>query len=208
MTTLNPALERPGSLADLIPASGVLAYYRDAGLVLAGAGLVGIAAQISFTIPSISPVPYTLQTFAVLLVGASLGLARGALAMALYLVAGLAFMPWFADGATGYAAAKVTFGYLIGFIIAAGVVGYLSSRGNDRKFLSSTAEMFLGTLIIYAVGVPVLMNAMNVDLATGLEYGLYPFVITDTLKVLAAAGLLPLAWKLLKRDKTDSDQKA
>jgi len=208
VTTLNPALERPGSLADLIPAPGALAYYRDAGLVLAGAGLVGIAAQISFTIPSISPVPYTLQTFAVLLVGASLGLVRGALAMALYLAAGLAFMPWFAEGASGYAAAKVTFGYLIGFIVAAGVVGYLSSRGNDRKFLGSTAEMFLGTLIIYAIGVPVLMNALNVDLATGLEYGLYPFVITDTLKVLAAAGLLPLAWKLVKRESTDSDQNA
>lgn len=208
MTTLNPTLERPGSLADLIPAPGFLAYYRDAGLVLAGAGLVGIAAQISFTIPSISPVPYTLQTFAVLLVGASLGLVRGALAMALYVVAGLTFVPWFANGEMGYDAAKATFGYLIGFIIAAAVVGYLSSRGNDRKFLGSTAEMFLGTLIIYAVGVPVLMNALNVDLATGLEYGLYPFVITDTLKVLAAAGLLPLAWKLLKRDKTDSDQNA
>ncbi len=92
-------------------------------------------------------------------------------------------------------------GYLVGFIVAASVVGYLSSRGNDRRFLSSTAEMFLGTLIIYAIGVPVLMNALNVNLAQGLEYGLYPFVITDTLKVLAAAGLLPLAWKLVNRDK-------
>jgi biotin transport system substrate-specific component len=94
-------------------------------------------------------------------------------------------------------------GYLVGFIVAAAVVGYLSSRGNDRRFLSSTAEMFLGSLIIYAIGIPVLMNALNVDLATGLEYGLYPFVITDTLKVLAAAGLLPLAWKIVTRVRGD-----
>ncbi len=199
MTTLNPTLARPGTLADLIPGSGVVAIARDAGLVIGGAALTGLAAQISFTIPSISPVPYTLQTFAVLLVGASFGAARGALSMALYLLAGLAGVPWFAAQASGYDVAKATMGYLVGFIIAAAVVGYLSSRGNDRRFLSSTAEMFLGSLIIYAIGVPVLMSALNVDLATGLEYGLYPFVITDTLKVLAAAGLLPLAWKLVAR---------
>lgn len=201
MTTLNPSLGRPGTLADLIPGSGAMAYVRDAGLVVGGAAFTGLAAQVSFTIPSISPVPYTLQTFAVLLVGASFGAIRGAVSMALYLLAGLAGVPWFAEQVSGYAAAKVTMGYLAGFIVAAAVVGYLSSRGNDRRFLSSTAEMFLGTLIIYAIGVPVLMNALDVNLATGLEYGLYPFVITDTLKVLAAAGLLPLVWQLVNRDK-------
>jgi biotin transport system substrate-specific component len=199
VTTLNPSLARPGTLADLIPGSGINALTRDAGLVFGGAALTGIAAQVSFTISSISPVPYTLQTLSVLLVGASLGWLRGALSMGLYLAVGLAGMPWFADGASGYDAAKVTMGYLVGFIFAAALVGFLSSNGNDRRFLSSTAEMFLGTLIIYAVGVPVLMAQLNVNLATGLEYGLYPFVVTDTLKVLAAAGLLPLAWKLVKR---------
>ncbi len=201
MTTLNPSLGRPGTLADLIPGTGATALVRDGALVVGGAAFTGLAAQVSFTIPSISPVPYTLQTFAVLLVGASFGAIRGALSMALYLVAGLAGVPWFAQQASGYDAAKVTMGYLAGFVIAAAVVGYLSSRGNDRRFLSSTAEMFLGTLIIYAVGVPILMNTLDVNLATGLEYGLYPFVVTDTLKVLAAAGLLPLAWKLVNRDK-------
>lgn len=203
MSTLNPTLTRPGTLADLIPGSGAIAVARDAGLVIGGAALTGLAAQISFIIPSISPVPYTMQTFAVLLVGASFGAVRGALSMALYLLAGLAGVPWFQAQTSGYEAAKATMGYLVGFIIAAAVVGYLSSRGNDRRFLSSTAEMFLGSLIIYAVGVPVLMNALNVDLATGLELGLYPFVLTDTLKVLAAAGLLPLAWKLVSRVRGD-----
>jgi biotin transport system substrate-specific component len=201
VTTLNPSLGRPGTLADLIPGTGATALARDGALIVGGAAFTGLAAQVSFTIASISPVPYTLQTFAVLLVGASFGAARGALSMALYLAAGLAGVPWFAEQASGYGAAKATMGYLAGFIVAAAVVGYLSSRGNDRRFLTSTAEMFIGTLIIYAIGVPVLMNALSVDLATGLEYGLYPFVITDTLKVLAAAGLLPLAWKLVNRDK-------
>jgi biotin transport system substrate-specific component len=203
VTTLNPTIARPGTLADLIPGTGAMAVVRDAGLVIAGAAVTGIAAQIAFTIPSISPVPYTLQTFAVLLVGASFGPLRGALSMALYLAAGLAGLPWFAQQASGLDAAKATLGYLAGFVVAAAVVGYLSQRGNDRRFLSSTAEMFLGTLIIYAMGVPVLMSVLDLDLATGLEFGLYPFVITDTLKVLAAAGLLPLAWKLVSRVRGD-----
>jgi len=201
VTTLNPTLTRPGTLADLIPGSGALAVVRDAGLVIGGAALTGLAAQVSFTIPSISPVPYTLQTFAVLLVGASFGAIRGALSMALYLAAGLAGVPWFAEQASGMDAAKATMGYLVGFVIAAAVVGFLSSRGNDRRFLSSTAEMFLGSLIIYAIGVPVLMSVLNLDLAQGLKFGLYPFVVTDTLKVLAAAGLLPLAWKIVEKVK-------
>lgn len=199
MSALNPTVGRPGVLADLIPGHGAMVVVRDALLVVGGAAFTGLAAQVSFTIPSISPVPYTLQTFAVLLVGASLGSVRGLASMALYVAAGLAGVPWFADAASGFDAARVTVGYLAGFIAAAALVGYLSSRGNDRRFVSSTAEMFLGTLVIYAFGVPVLMSALDVNLATGLEYGLYPFVITDTIKVLAAAGLLPLAWKLLKR---------
>jgi biotin transport system substrate-specific component len=201
VTTLSPSLARPGTLADLIPGTGATAIVRDAALVVGGAALTGLAAQVSITIPSISPVPYTLQTFAVLLVGASFGWLRGALSMALYLAAGLAGVPWFQGADSGYDAARATMGYLVGFIVAAAVVGYLSGRGNDRRFLSSTAEMFLGTLIIYAIGVPVLMNALDVNLATGLEYGLYPFVITDTLKVLAAAGLFPLAWRIVEKVK-------
>jgi len=201
VSTLSPSLARPGTLADLIPGTGAVAFARDAALVVGGAAFTGLAAQVSFTIPSISPVPYTMQTFAVLLVGASFGWIRGALSMLLYLAVGLAGVGWFADGASGYEAAKVTMGYLVGFILAAALTGYLSSRGNDRRFLTSTSEMFLGTVVIYAVGVPVLMATLDVGLAQGLEYGVYPFVLTDTVKVIAAAGLFPLAWRLVEKVK-------
>jgi biotin transport system substrate-specific component len=172
---------------------------RDVLLVLGGAAATGLAAQISFTVPSLSPVPYTLQTFAVLLVGASFGLVRGVLSMALYVAAGLAGVPWFAGQAHGLEASKATLGYLLGFIAAAAVLGWLSQRGNDRRLMSSVTEMFLATLVVYLVGVPVLMAVLDVDLAKGLELGVYPFVVTDTLKLLAAAGLLPLAWRLVDR---------
>lgn len=201
MSALTPSMDgslhAPRVLADVIPGARV----RDAVLVLAGAAATGIAAQISFTIPSISPVPYTMQTFAVLLVGASFGLARGVLSMTLYVVAGLAGVPWFADGVSGFDAAKATMGYLVGFIAAAAVLGWLSQRGNDRRVMSSVTEMFLATLVIYAIGVPVLMAVLDLGIAKGLEFGVYPFVVTDTVKLLAAAGLLPLAWRLVERVK-------
>jgi biotin transport system substrate-specific component len=199
VTTLNPSMGRPGSLADLIPGSGVLAYVRDAGLVIGGAALTGLAAQVSITVPSITPVPFTLQTFAVLLVGASLGSVRGLVSMALYVVVGLAGVPWFAEGSSGYPAA--TFGYLLGFIAAAALVGWLSERGDDRRYVSAVGEMVIGSAVIYAFGVTVLMANLNLNLATGLSEGMVPFVIGDGLKLLAAAGLLPLAWKLVNRDK-------
>jgi len=196
VSALNPALPTgPRVLADLLPG----AWARDAALVVGGAALTGLCAQISFTIPSISPVPYTLQTFAVLLVGASLGWLRGALSMLLYVLVGLAGVPWFAGGVSGYDEAKVTMGYLVGFVLAAALVGWMSGRGRDRQWSTSVTEFFLGSLVIYAVGVPVLMNTLNLPLSKGLEFGLYPFVITDTIKLLAAAGLLPLAWKLVGR---------
>ena len=199
MTTLNPSMGRPGSLADLIPGSGVLAYVRDAGLVIGGAALTGLAAQVSITVPSITPVPFTLQTFAVLLVGASLGSVRGLVSMALYVVVGLAGVPWFAEGSSGYPAA--TFGYLLGFIAAAALVGWLSERGDDRRYVPAVGEMVIGSAVIYAFGVTVLMANLNLNLATGLSEGMVPFVIGDGLKLLAAAGLLPLTWKLVNRDK-------
>jgi len=190
---------RPGSLADLIPGSGAMANVRDAGLVIGGAALTGLAAQVSITVPSITPVPFTLQTFAVLLVGASLGSVRGLVSMALYVVVGLAGVPWFAEGSSGYPAA--TFGYLLGFIAAAALVGWLSERGDDRRYVSAVGEMVIGSAVIYAFGVTVLMANLNLNLATGLSEGMVPFVIGDGLKLLAAAGLLPLAWKLVNRDK-------
>jgi biotin transport system substrate-specific component len=191
------SLAGPRVLADVIPGT----WARDVPLVIGGAAATGLAAQISFTVPSLSPVPFTLQTFAVLIVGASFGPLRGVLAMSLYVAAGVAGVPWFAGGAEGLDDPQVraTFGYLLGFIVAAAVLGWLSRRGNDRRFMSSVTEMFLPTLIIYVMGVAVLMAVLDVGLAKGLEYGVYPFVVTDTLKLLAAAGLLPLAWRLVTR---------
>ncbi|WP_327702837.1 biotin transporter BioY [Streptomyces decoyicus] len=192
------ALTRPGAvLADLLPAATASrARVRDAALVLGGAALTGIAAQIAVPVPG-SPVPVTGQTFAALLVGASLGASRGLLSLALYALAGIAGMPWFAGGASGVGGA--TFGYIVGMLLAATVVGALARRGGDRGVLRTAATMAAGTALIYAVGVPYLALSTGMSFGQAVAVGLVPFLIGDALKAALAMGALPTAWKLAGR---------
>jgi biotin transport system substrate-specific component len=181
---------RPRVLADLVPG----ALVRDVALVIAAAVLTGIAAQISIPLP-FTPVPISLQTFTVLLAGAALGPIRGGLSMLLYLGAGVAGAPWFSEQRSGWEFAS--FGYIVGFVVAAVVVGALARRGTDRTVLGAVWLMVLGNLLIYAIGVAWLANWLGVDLPTALEFGAWPFLIGDALKIALAAGLLPAAWKLV-----------
>lgn len=180
-------------LADLVPGARV----RDAALVVAGAGLVGAAAQVSIVTP-LSPVPFTLQTLAVLVVGASLGTVRGLLSTLVYLAVGLAGVPWFAAHTSGWAGPS--FGYILGFVAAAGLVGSLAKRGADRHVLSTVLLMAAGTLVVYVVGTTWLAVDLNVSAAKAIELGVRPFLITDAIKVGLAALAFPAAWKLARRD--------
>ncbi|KUM99744.1 biotin biosynthesis protein BioY [Streptomyces yokosukanensis] len=183
-------LARPGAvLADLLPASRV----RDAALVVGGAVLTGLAAQLAVPVPG-SPVPVTGQTFAALLVGTTLGARRGFLSLALYALAGVAGVPWFADGASG--AGMVSFGYVLGMLLASAAVGALARRGADRSPLRMAGAMVVGELIIYAVGVPYLALAAHLSASQAVAAGLTPFLIGDALKAALAMGALPTAWKL------------
>lgn len=191
MATVHAPRRRPAVLGDLLPGS----LARDIALVLGSAALVGIAAQIAVPLPG-TPVPVTGQTFAVLLTGAALGRTRAALGMLVYLLAGIAGMPWFTEGGSG--AGVPTLGYVIGFVIAAAAVGHLAGRGGDRTPLRTVGTMLLGTAIMYAAGVPYLMASLDVSLAKAVDLGLTPFLTGDALKVLLAAALLPAAWKLTR----------
>ncbi|MCT2590480.1 biotin transporter BioY [Streptomyces sp. N2-109] len=187
---------RPGAvLADVLPASSAgRARARDAVLVLGGAALTGVAAQIAVPVPG-SPVPVTGQTFAALLVGASMGARRGFLSLALYVVAGVAGMPWFSETQSG--ASFPSFGYILGMLIAATVVGALARRGGDRGVFRTAGTMAAGMAIIYGVGVPYLALATGMTAGEALSAGLVPFLIGDGLKAALAMGALPAAWKLI-----------
>jgi biotin transport system substrate-specific component len=180
----------PRTLADVIP--GGLA--RNIALVVGGAGFVGLSAQLAIPLP-FTPVPLSLQTFSVLLTVAVLGSTRGLVSMALYAVAGMAGLPWFAQQQSGWA--FPSFGYVVGFVMAALVVGKLAERGADRTPLRAVGLLVLGNLAIYAVGVPGLMMFAGVSLPQALALGVVPFLIGDAIKVAVAAALLPATWKLV-----------
>ncbi|MBR7824931.1 biotin transporter BioY [Actinospica sp. MGRD01-02] len=179
-------------LADLIRVP-LGAKAREAALIAAGAGLTGLAAQISIPVHG-SPVPVTGQTFGVLLVGAALGARRGAASMALYLLAGFVGVPWFA-GATSGSIHLATLGYLVGFILAGALVGRLAERGADRSPWRTAVTMAAGNVVIYACGVPYLAWSAHLPMSEAVHYGLTVFLLGDALKILLAAGLLPGAWK-------------
>ncbi len=199
MAVTTPA---PRVLADVLPRS----ITRDVLLVIGGAAFVGIAAQIAIPLP-FTPVPLTGQTFAVLLAGAALGSIRGILSMLLYSVAGLVGVPWFAAGASGFA--MPSFGYILGFIVAAGLVGFLAERGWTRTVLDTALAMVLGNVIIYGVGVTWLKFSLATSWASALEMGMTPFLLGDALKIALAAGLFPLVWsQLVRRDLAPPRRKA
>lgn len=179
----------PRVLGDVIP-GGIV---RDAVLVAGGAALTALAAQVSIPLP-FTPVPLTLQTFAVLLVGAALGTVRGLASMALYLLAGVAGAPVFSHGSSGWGGAS--FGYIVGFVLAAAIVGRLAEGGATRGPVRTAAVMVLGNLVIYAVGVPWLMAVAQAGLGKALALGVVPFLVGDAVKVAIAAGLLPATWRL------------
>ncbi len=189
-------LRRPATLADLLPLERLAPLVRDAALIVAGAALTALSAQVAFTVPW-TPVPYTLQTGAVLLVGTALGMWRGALSMLVYVLAGALGLGVFAEGDGGSAhLIGATGGYLVGFVVAAAVVGRLAEAGWDRTFPRAAGLMLIGTLIVYAIGVPVLAIVADLPAATAIEVGALVFLPSDLAKVALAALLLPLAWRV------------
>jgi len=181
----------------LRPRARRLAWLYDLTVVVAGSLLVALSARVAFPLP-FSPVPVTAQTLAVLLVGALLGSVRGGISMLLYLAQGMAGLPVFAAGGAGVAYfLGPTGGYLLGFVAGAALTGLLAERGWDRRIGTTLAAMLLGTAAIYAAGLTWLALFTRAD--NVLTVGLYPFIPGAVVKIVAAALLLPLGWKLLGR---------
>jgi len=183
------------------------ARVRHFALVVAGALFIALTANFSVPIPG-SPVPLTGQTLSVLVVGAALGMRRGMLATGLYLLMGF-FLPVYAEHASGVQRIAAyeggilvlgaTGGYLLGFVIASGLVGRLAELGWDRHLIGALGAMVVGNIIIYVFGIPWLMAATGMDLPAAIAAGLTPFVITDLVKLAIAAGVFPLAWWVVGR---------
>lgn len=184
------------------------AIVREATLVVGFALLTALAAQIKISL-GFTPVPITGQTFAVLLAGGALGARSGALSQLLYWVMALVGFPvlaWSPQGRGGWARATgSSMGYLVGFIVAAALVGYLAERRHDRNLASSVAAMAFGSMIIYVFGAAWLAYKLEIPVATGtknaISLGVTPFLIGDLVKLLLAGAILPAAWSASERFK-------
>jgi biotin transport system substrate-specific component len=197
-----PAQERGVTIGDfLVPIRVSERLYnraRHLALILLGTGLIAATAQIY--IPT-QPVPFTGQTFGVLLTAGALGFRRGMLATLLYLAIGALGLPVFAEGKHGVEwLVGATGGYLVGFVVATAIVGRLAELGWDRNLVGSIGAMVIGSVAIYAVGVPWLAyRAFDGDLAQAISVGLVPFLLWDAVKLTLAAVAFPAAWWFVGR---------
>lgn len=168
-------------------------------LAFTGSLLLAAFAQLAVFIPG-SPVPITAQVFGVLLIGMSFGSKRAFFTVIAYLLEGAAGLPVFSAGAAGAAHLfGATGGYLWGFAISAYVLGLLAERGWDRNVFTSVAAMTIGTAVIFACGLAWL--SVFTGFSQSLYLGLYPYLPGAVIKITIAAGVLPLAWKLVKSGK-------
>ncbi len=185
---------RPDTLAQRL---GATSAARDAVAIVAASLFLAVLSQVEIRLPW-TPVPVTLQTFAVFLIGAALGARRGALAVAAFLLQGAAGLPFFAGGAAGPAhLVGPTGGYLAGFVVAAFVIGALAERGWDRTPTRAFVAVSVGAALIFACGLAQLSTFVPREQLLAL--GLTPFLPGAALKVALAALLLPTLWSFVER---------
>jgi len=199
------AADRGLTLADfLVPIPvGERLNARVRHILLIAAGALFIYLTARFAIPR-DPIPWTGQTFGILVAGGALGARRGFTAVTLYVLLGLIGLPFFAEGKGGSAVILgQSGGYIIGFIVAGTIVGRLAELGWDRRFSGAVAMMLVGTVVIYAIGLPWLSYVRHLSVADTISGGLAPFIVWDTVKLLVAAGIFPVAWWLIGRRPDD-----
>lgn len=179
-------------------------------VLLAVTGTIALWVSAKINLP-FYPVPMTMQTFVVLVIGMAFGWRLGAATVLLYLFQGAVGLSVFASApekGIGLAyMAGTTGGYLVGFVVAAGVVGWLAERGWDRNVLTTLAAMFLGTSIIFAFGVAWLGLVIGWDKPV-LQFGFYPLLPGAAFKIALAAAVLPLAWRFTRKSSNTSETDA
>jgi biotin transport system substrate-specific component len=184
---------RRAVLADVIPGARV----RDAILILGGALLTALFAQIEIKVAG-SPVPITGQTLAVGLVGASLGMRRGMASLTLYALLGL-FLPFYSGGDSGWDVIwGASGGYIVGFIFAAGFIGWMAERGADRSVVLAFLAFVGGQLIIFAFGLVGLKIAVDESWGWTIHNGFTIFIFGGVVKAVVGALVLPSTWKLVR----------
>lgn len=198
-----PAQERGLTIGDfLVPvrvSDRMHTRVRHVALVAIGVLLIAIGAKISFLLPD-NPIPVTGQTFGVLVAGGALGFRRGIAAAGIYVLLGVVGLPFFALNRTGIEVIwGASGGYLIGFIVAAAIVGRLAELGWDRKIVGAIGAMLIANAVIYVIAVPWLAIAAGYGPEEAIQKGFLAFVVGDAIKLALAAAAFPAAWWVVGR---------
>jgi biotin transport system substrate-specific component len=198
-----PARERGLTIGDfLVPirvSDRMHARVRHIALVAIGVLLIAIGAKISFVLPD-NPIPVTGQTFGVLVAGGALGFRRGIAAAGIYVLLGVIGLPFFALNRTGIEVIwGASGGYLIGFIVAAAIVGRLAELGWDRKIVGAIGAMLIANAAIYLIAVPWLAVTAGYGPEEAIQKGFLAFVVGDAIKLALAAAAFPAAWWVVGR---------
>ncbi|MBK8157358.1 MAG: biotin transporter BioY [Rhodospirillaceae bacterium] len=167
---------------------------QKAALVLAGTALLALSAHIKVPF---WPVPMTMQTFVVLMIGAAFGARLAGVTVLAYLIEGALGLPVFATGAGFHYMAGPTGGYLAGFLAAALIVGWFADRGHGRSLATSMVAFLVGEAVILALGTGWL--AYHIGLDKAIAGGLLPFLFGEGVKVALACALLPTMWRIARR---------
>ncbi len=191
-TTTSP---QPTLIGAAWPEGSLARPIRLAILALAGSALLTLSAKVQVW-PG--PVPVTMQTFVILVLGMTYGWRLGGATLLLYLAEGAIGLPVFAKGGGIAYFSGPTGGYLVGFVLAAVAAGWLAERGWDRRPATTALAMLIGNVVIYVPGLLWLAMIVGWDKPV-LEWGLYPFLVGDLVKLALAAAALPLAWKAVRR---------
>ena len=193
------AIKYPTLAAELWQSRQPLPIIRAVTLAVAGSLLLTLSAKVQIPF---YPVPLTMQTFVVLVLGVAYGWKLGAMTLLLYLAEGALGLPVFAgtpEKGIGIAyMTGPTGGYLLGFVVAAAACGWLAEKGWDRRVSTTFAAMLIGNLIIYAFGLLWLGALLGWDKPL-LQWGMYPFLFGDLLKIALAMVVLPGAWQAIKK---------
>ena len=172
---------------------------RHIALVAIGVLLIALGAKVSILLPD-NPVPITGQTFGVLVAGGALGFRRGIAAAGIYVLLGVVGLPFFAFGDAGIQILwGARGGYLIGFIVAAAIVGRLAELGWDRNILGAVGAMLIANAAIYLIAVPWLAVTAGYGAEEAISKGFLAFVVGDAIKLALAAAAFPVAWWFVGR---------
>lgn len=164
---------------------------REWGLIVGGAALTAVCSRLEF---HMDPVPVTMQTLAVTLCGLHLGMKRGAMSQLVYLLAGAAGLPVFAEGKFGIPTLfGQTGGYLWAFVLAAGMLGWIADRGWDKKIGSLVVGLLLAHVVMLLCGA--LWLSLFVGIAAAIVHGVIPFIAGSVIKTILAVATVPSVWK-------------